>query len=343
MVRLALATAAAAGAAGVLWLGNTPPPKGSAKRLAHEFFVQWIQATRTFDSLLSGVTVDAVDRNGAVLRGHVTAAGPLLSGGSLHEGAVMLLIDNLTTMGILTSGCFPGVSAELGVSILAKAREGEHLSFEVRVLKTGRSLAFTSLELRRIPDDGGRGELVASGTHTKFVAAPLFVRVLYSLLLRLPMLTKFLVKRWLANLTKKAKAAMPKSMGDVLKLRKAAQGSEGDFVIELSPATRNGGGVMHGAAIAGYLADAVRTRYADDAKATREHQSLIVTPLTDPVLATEAAVVVKEMSISYISAVPSGTHTISVTPLSSGCCTSIAELQDRKGRILARGRLSVGL
>lgn len=63
-----------------------------------------------------------------------------------------------------------GVSTDIHVTFVSTAGEGDVLEIEGRADKVGGTLAFTSVEVRRVGEDwgGGRG-VVARGVHTKYV------------------------------------------------------------------------------------------------------------------------------------------------------------------------------
>lgn len=73
-------------------------------------------------------------------------------------------MDVLGTLALLSKdNTRPGVSVDINVSYLAGVKEGEKLLCKGTVLKTGRTLGFTSVEIRRASD----GVLVVAGRHTK--------------------------------------------------------------------------------------------------------------------------------------------------------------------------------
>eukprot|EP00045_Choanoeca_perplexa_P005489 m.46444 g.46444 ORF g.46444 m.46444 type:complete len:106 (+) comp13151_c0_seq3:218-535(+) len=57
----------------------------------------------------------------------------------------------------------PGVTVELSTSYTSSAKAGDSLRVEGKVLKMGRRLGFTQVEIFRSSDDA----LVATGRHTK--------------------------------------------------------------------------------------------------------------------------------------------------------------------------------
>lgn len=75
------------------------------------------------------------------------------------------LVDVVGTLALLSKEpTRAGVSVEMNVSFLAAARDGETVQVEGRLLRVGKKLAFTEVEIR-----GEDGRLVATGRHTKAV------------------------------------------------------------------------------------------------------------------------------------------------------------------------------
>lgn len=83
---------------------------------------------------------------------------------SLHGGATMTIIDVVGTLAVLTlDATRAGVSVEVNTTFLQAAKAGERVRVVGRVLKTGKRLGFTQVDLYRVRD----GALVATGRHTK--------------------------------------------------------------------------------------------------------------------------------------------------------------------------------
>lgn len=80
---------------------------------------------------------------------HVNAAK------TLHGGAAATLVDVVGTLAILNEDQHhrPGVSTDLNVSWFAPITLGDTAVVEAQVLKTGRSLAFVTVDIRRASDD----------------------------------------------------------------------------------------------------------------------------------------------------------------------------------------------
>jgi acyl-coenzyme A thioesterase 13 len=115
-----------------------------------------------FDSNFESMRVTEVND------GHVRCTLPVTRSlsnlyGTLHGGASATLVDILGTMAMMSRDASkPGVSVDLNISFTAAAPIGELLTLDGRVIKGGRRLAFTEVEIRRAD-----GTLVATGRHTK--------------------------------------------------------------------------------------------------------------------------------------------------------------------------------
>jgi acyl-coenzyme A thioesterase 13 len=82
---------------------------------------------------------------------------------TLHGGATSTLIDVVGTMAVLSKDpTKPGVSIDLNVSFVRAAKVGETINIEGKLLKIGRKLAYTQVDLTS--EDG---KLIATGRHTK--------------------------------------------------------------------------------------------------------------------------------------------------------------------------------
>ena len=117
-----------------------------------------------YDAAFSGLTVTAISP------GIVHATLPVTeslgnSYGTLHGGATATLIDIVGTLACLSvDPTRPGVSVNMTQAYMRAARIGETLFVTGRCLKSGKTLAFTEIEVR---STSHTGPLVATGTHTK--------------------------------------------------------------------------------------------------------------------------------------------------------------------------------
>jgi acyl-coenzyme A thioesterase 13 len=115
-----------------------------------------------FDRSLEGLELLDAGEGRARLRLPVGPAVQNLNG-TLHGGAIATLVDDAGTIAILTADREgrPGVSTDLNVSFFSPGTGA--VLIEATVLKSGRSLAFVSVDIRRESD----GALVAQGRMTK--------------------------------------------------------------------------------------------------------------------------------------------------------------------------------
>jgi acyl-coenzyme A thioesterase 13 len=123
----------------------------------------WLQQTRGLSRTLGEVVVLA---EAAGARVDLPIAPDLLNpGGFLHGGVLAALIDDAGTVAVVAADREgrPGVTTDLSVSYLAPVREGI-VTAEARARKTGKTLAFAEVEVRR-----SDGVLVAIGRITKYL------------------------------------------------------------------------------------------------------------------------------------------------------------------------------
>jgi len=113
---------------------------------------------------MAGMEVTNVD----TMAGHVIATLPVSnelanSYGTLHGGAITTIVDVMGTMALMAKDhTRAGVSVDLNVNFLSAAKIGETLTCEGRVLRLGRTLGFTQVDIK-----DSKGKLVATGRHTK--------------------------------------------------------------------------------------------------------------------------------------------------------------------------------
>lgn len=126
----------------------------------------FLTSTTKFDRTLVGLTVDSISQGGVVCSMDVNP-GIQNTYGTLHGGAVCTLVDVVGTMALLTTDpTRAGVSVDLNVNFLSAAPGGARIVVEGRVLKTGKRLGFTQVDIFVIKLDGTR-VLAATGRHTK--------------------------------------------------------------------------------------------------------------------------------------------------------------------------------
>lgn len=118
-----------------------------------------------YDSLIThGIVVDHAE-NGRVVCSLLVHPRLCNSGGRLHGGAIISLVDSVGSAAIESNGTHSGVSVEINVSYFSEAPANCEIEIEAKTLKVGRKLAFVSVDIR-IKETG---QLVAQGRHTKFL------------------------------------------------------------------------------------------------------------------------------------------------------------------------------
>ncbi|XP_046857003.1 acyl-coenzyme A thioesterase 13-like [Xenia sp. Carnegie-2017] len=121
-----------------------------------------LSTKRVFDQVLKKVQIVAADP-GKVVAELTVEEEHQNAGGTLHGGFTATLIDSMTTLALLSGeNGRPGVSVDLNVTYLGAAKTGDLVTITAEALKVGRTLAFTTAELK-LPD----GKPVARGNHTK--------------------------------------------------------------------------------------------------------------------------------------------------------------------------------
>lgn len=117
--------------------------------------------------LLDGIDVYYAEHG--VIRATLPVQSPHVnSKESLHGTLSACVVDWAAGMAIASTGLdITGVSTDLSVSYLSKAQLGENLEIEGRILKIGRTLAFTMVTIGKRMD--GRTVDIVHGSHTKFL------------------------------------------------------------------------------------------------------------------------------------------------------------------------------
>ena len=122
-----------------------------------------------FDGSLRGLEVREVG-GGRVLCALPALPERLLNAyATLHGGAAATLVDVVGTLALLSlDPARPGVSVELSLSFLAPAPAGATVWVEGKVLKAGKRLGFTQVDIWHTHADGNGPRVdVATGRHTK--------------------------------------------------------------------------------------------------------------------------------------------------------------------------------
>ncbi|XP_067906240.1 acyl-coenzyme A thioesterase 13 [Heterodontus francisci] len=129
--------------------------------------VQGLTGGTGFDRVLNKMTVVSASPGKIVCemkvqQEHVNRAG------TLHGGLTATLVDVVSTTALLnTERALPGVSVDMNVTYMNAAKLGEDIIITAQVLKEGKSLAFTTVDLT----SKVTGNLLAQGRHTKYLGS----------------------------------------------------------------------------------------------------------------------------------------------------------------------------
>ncbi|XP_012494124.1 PREDICTED: acyl-coenzyme A thioesterase 13 [Propithecus coquereli] len=122
-----------------------------------------LTSARGFDRVLEKVTVISAVPGKVVCEMKVEEEHTNKMG-TLHGGLTATLVDDVSTVALLcTERGLPGVSVDMNITYMSPAKIGEDVVITAHVLKQGRTLAFTSVDLT----NKATGKLVAQGRHTK--------------------------------------------------------------------------------------------------------------------------------------------------------------------------------
>ncbi|MEE6464778.1 hypothetical protein FKM82_006352 [Ascaphus truei] len=84
--------------------------------------------------------------------------------GTLHGGLTATLVDIVSTAALIhTERGAPGVSVDMNITYINAAKIGESILITAQVLKQGKTLAFSTVDLT----NKDTGKLIAQGRHTK--------------------------------------------------------------------------------------------------------------------------------------------------------------------------------
>ncbi|MCJ1240376.1 hypothetical protein MMC14_008378 [Varicellaria rhodocarpa] len=153
-------------------------PHNTSPELTHvrALWSRMIHTSTIYRLLLSSIEITSASQESGVVTAKLQVQPVHLnSKGTLHGTVSACLVDWAGGMAIAASTGLDktGSSTDLHTSFLATAKEGDWLEVEGRAVKVGRTLAFTTVEVRKIGGEGegerGKGVVVCTGTHTKYV------------------------------------------------------------------------------------------------------------------------------------------------------------------------------
>lgn len=123
----------------------------------------------TFDRCLEAARMDITSIGPEGVQCELNVTNDIANNfGTLHGGATATLVDVVGTLALLgRDPTRPGVSTEMNQSFTAAAKVGSRIACVGTVLKYGKSLGFTQVEIRCAADPS---RVFAVGRHTKYLA-----------------------------------------------------------------------------------------------------------------------------------------------------------------------------
>ena len=122
-----------------------------------------------YNFLLSGVRIHSATRGNVKAR-LVLTRNHVNSRGGIHGAVSAAVVDWAGGMAIAATGLEKtGVSTDIHVAYVSAARLGEVLEIEAWANKVGKTLSYTQVEIRKLGTGGQKGEVICTGTHTKYL------------------------------------------------------------------------------------------------------------------------------------------------------------------------------
>ncbi|KAL1705456.1 HotDog domain-containing protein [Schizophyllum commune] len=150
--------------------GSQSQQQSEAELLSHvqAFWARQKDTSPLYSLLIPDLTIVSAT-HGRVIAQMRVAKQQLNSKGTLHGTTSACLLDWGGGIAIASHGVEKtGVTTDLHVSCLAPAKEGDLLEIECIAEKVGRSVAYTTVTVRKVVE-GGDNVIVSSGRHTKFL------------------------------------------------------------------------------------------------------------------------------------------------------------------------------
>ena len=145
-------------------MGSNQPTESAELAHVRSYWANMLPQSPIYTFLLKDVQLISAS-NGNVLATLQVQPVHMNSKGTLHGTVSACITDCFGGLVVASTGLEKtGVSTDIHTTYVSTAKPGDTLEIEAKANKVGRSLAFTSVEIRR--QDGG---VVAVGTHTKYV------------------------------------------------------------------------------------------------------------------------------------------------------------------------------
>lgn len=133
-----------------------------------KYWANMLKNSPIYDFLLSDISLVSASKGIVTARLNVQPRH-LNSKGTLHGTVSACLTDWAGGLAIASHGREnTGFSTDIHTTFISTAKEGDVLEIEGRASKVGGTLAFTSVEIRKVGEDGA-SRVVSMGSHTKYV------------------------------------------------------------------------------------------------------------------------------------------------------------------------------
>lgn len=147
------------------------PADVAARRWAHveRLLERLRERSPIYGLILPTLKLEAVS-HGLAVTSLVLGPPHVNSKGGLHGAVSATIVDLTTGLAIAATDLreTTGASVDMHLSYLGTARAGDRVRIETRAERVGGSLAFVTVRIVRVGDDGA-DEIVTIGQHTKYV------------------------------------------------------------------------------------------------------------------------------------------------------------------------------
>ena len=149
-------------------MASSTEPTTSELPHVQEYWANMRKNSPIYEFLLSDISLVSASKGVVTARLSIKPCH-LNSKGTLHGTVSACLTDWAGGLAIATyGGEKTGVSTDIHTTFISLAKEGDVLEIEGRANKVGGTLAFTSVEIRKVGEDGA-SRVVSMGSHTKYV------------------------------------------------------------------------------------------------------------------------------------------------------------------------------
>ena len=151
-------------------MGSAPPSESlEALSSAQKVWDRLKDNSPIYQFLLSDIELLGADKAGSITARLAVKPVHLNSRGVLHGTVSACLTDWAGGLAVAATGLEKtGVSTDIHTTYVSTAKEGDVLWIDAQAKKVGSTLAFTTIEITKVAE-GGKGTVVATGSHTKYV------------------------------------------------------------------------------------------------------------------------------------------------------------------------------